>query len=117
MPQFEYRGEELSVRVANPTPDGGVSLHIEHATGAALIVPSTPQSRTDDGAFVTVTGFDGNLFQIRISEERVFIQAEQASPILGGGREADAERRRDLEKNDGPIRVTGDESTMPIDVD
>lgn len=119
MPKYEFRGDGLSVRVTQPSREGGISLYIEHESGAALIVPSADAVATQDGLRARVSGFDGTSFEVALSgdHQRVEITASTPSPILGGRREAIATRRTDLEGPRGPVRVTGDESTMPIDVD
>lgn len=119
MPKYEYRGEGLSVRVTDPAIEGGVGIRIEHESGAALIVQSAEAEKSQDGLRVKLTGFDGNGFDVTVTDGwgRVIVHAESATPILGGGQTAEATRRPDLERTPDKVRVTGDEATMPIDVD
>ena len=119
MPKYEYRGERLSVRVTDPAIEGGVGIRIEHDSGAALIVPSVRASKSQDGLHVRLTGFDGNTFEVTVTDGwgRVIVSAERETPILGGGSAAQASRRPELEREPDQVRVTGDEATMPIDVE
>lgn len=119
MPKYEFRAEGLSVRVTHPTREGGVGVYIEHTSGAALMVPSTQAERTQDGLHARVSGFDGTHFEIIVRGDfaEAEIRASTPSPIIGGDTRATAARRKDLEGGRGPVRVTGDESTMPIDVE
>ena len=119
MPKYEYRAEGLRVRITHPAPEGGIGVRIEHDSGAALIVASCPAHVTQDGLTASVRGFDGNLFDVRVSKawEQVDLAAEQPTPILGGGRAVRLNRRTDLEREPTSVRVSGDEATMPIPVD
>lgn len=119
MPKYEYRGLGLSVRLTQPAVEGGVGLYIEHESGAALMVPSVEVRSTQDGLRADVTGFDGTCFEVEVRADfsEVEVRASSPSAIIGGGTRAVAKRRADLEAPRGPVRVTGDESTMPIEVD
>lgn len=107
------------MQVVDPAIEGGIGVRIEHTSGAALIVPSTEAERRGGVRCVRIVGFDGTHFEIDIADdhETVSIRATVPTPILGGQRAASATRAPQLEKQLGAVRVTGDETTMPISVD
>lgn len=119
MPRYEFRSPGLRVRLVDPAIEGGVGVRIEHDSGAALLVRSVIAKKTEAGLHVDVTGFDGTQFAIDVDPEWASVQIRSSSPtpILGGGQEAAALRAKAAESESGPVRVTGDETTMPINVD
>lgn len=119
MARYEFRAPGSRVRIVDPAIEGGVGVRIEHDSGAALIVPSVIGERTQVGLRFDIVGFDGTHFVIELPDDRsqVSIRAEPTSPILGGRDQIIAARTPEHEKASGPVRVTGDETTMPIAVD
>ncbi len=114
-----YQGEGITLRIRGLGAGARapiVRLHIEHESGAALIVPGCREAMGASGPRMETVGFDGTIFTIELDEKTGFaaISASQETPILGGGRDARIPRGADLE--DSTLRTTGDEETMPIDV-
>lgn len=119
MARYDFHGPGLKVRLTDPAVEGGVGVRIEHESGAALIVPSAPSHPQKDGLRVRVTGFDGTDFTLKIAPgfEQVEVQASRATAILGGQTAGVALRVEVGQNKPAPVRVTGHESTMPIDLD
>lgn len=119
MSRYEFRGPDLELRVIDPAIEGGVGVRIEHASGAALLVRSVEPARTQEGLHVTITGFDGSRFSVHIDPawQTAQVTSDRPTPILGGADAAVARRDEAAEKREGTVRVTGDETTMPITVD
>ncbi len=94
-----------------------VRLNIEHITGAALIVPRAPVNAFGGGKRIETTGFDGTAYVVEFDEAKSRITSSAPSVILGGASTLQVPRVAVDKKDIGPLRVTGDEETMPIPVD
>lgn len=114
MPEKHFQSGDLRVRIGWLEGRERCHVHIEHKSGAALIVPSCPREIAGDSIRLETTGFDGTTYSVTIDgeESTVVIESSAASPILGGGTRAVVPRSLDGES--GAVRVTGDEETMPI---
>ena len=110
-----YQGEGITLRIRGLFTPHPVRIHIEHETGAALIVPGCREGPGPRGPRLETVGFDGTVFTIELDEDAqvAILSATQETPILGGGTTARIPRGADIEDS---LRVTGDEETMPIDV-
>lgn len=116
MTHRRYETPEVTVDVRGLFTDHGVRLNIEHTSGAALIVPRADTTEIDGGVRLVTTGFDGTEYTVDILEETVVVKSNVPSQILGGLDHLEA-NRVEVKKSDlGPLRVTGDEETMPIQV-
>jgi hypothetical protein len=111
-----YLGDGLTLRIRGLTTPHPVKIHLEHESGAALIVPGCREGPGPRGPRLETVGFDGTIFTIELDDQAgtAAISASQETPILGGGKTARIQRGPDVE--DGALRVTGDEETMPIEV-
>jgi hypothetical protein len=110
-----YSVAEVALRIRGLEADGPVRLHIEHKSGAALIVPSCEKEAIDGGFRLATTGFDGTDYEVFVDERAntVEVVASSPSPILGGEKSAIFIRGDDIEPAVG-VRTSGDEPTMPI---
>jgi hypothetical protein len=118
MRRYEFRSTGLRVRLVDPAIEGGVGIRVEHDSGAALIVASVFGEETEDGLQLEVVGFDGTRFDFSIDAHwrTITMRASVATPIFGGETSASALRVQEKEETSGKVRVTGTETTMPIDV-
>lgn len=113
-----YLGDGVRLSIRGIGTSHPVRIHLEHESGAALIVPGCEEGPGDKGPLLKTVGFDGTTFTIALDEEAndASIEASQPSPILGGGQKARIERGPDPTPDEQSVRVTGDEATMPIQV-
>jgi hypothetical protein len=114
MTHRRYETPEVTIDVRGLGTEHGIRLNIEHRTGAALMVPRADSSDVDGATRIVTTGFDGTEFTIDIRDEAVTIRSNVPSAILGGIDQLDAPRVEVKKADLGPLRVTGDEETMPI---
>ncbi len=121
MQRYEFKGVGLRVRLVDPAVEGGVGIRVEHDSGAALIVASVYGESDGDGLHLKITGFDGTRFDFRVDTHwrRIVMKASMDTPIFGGHRTATADRVQEGREKAplSTVRVTGNETTMPIDVD
>lgn len=113
----QYSHGEVSVRIRGLDGAGQVRVHIEHKSGAALIVPFCSKTDGKQGPELATTGFDGTDYHMSIDEvhNTLTVTASAPSPILGDLTTLTLKRVEDLSTTDsGALRVTGDEDTMPI---
>jgi hypothetical protein len=111
-----YHGSGLTLRIRGLMTPHPVRIHLEHESGAALIVPGCREEPGIKGPRLETVGFDGTIFTVELDEQNgtAAISASQETPILGGGTTARIQRGPDTEES--ALRVTGDEETMPIEV-
>jgi hypothetical protein len=112
----QYGQDDIQVRIQGLENGGEVRIHIEHKSGAALIVPSCEKVQTAEGFEISTTGFDGTDYQLSIDELKatITIRASRASPILGGASSTVLQRRADIAPAQRvELRMSGDEVTMP----
>lgn len=115
----QYKDEEVLVQVKGLDAGLKVRVHVEHKSGAALIVPDCQAQKDDRGYDLSMVGFDGTDFRITLDEpgQTIRIVASAVTPILGDKTELVLPRIADLGPHDsGELRITGDEVTRPIDV-
>ena len=116
MVERRYQGDGITLRIRGLLTAHPVRVHLEHESGAALIVPGCREAPGVKGPRLETVGFDGTIFTVELDEQdsTASIQASQETPILGGSKTARIPRGPDVE--DTSLRVTGDEETMPIEV-
>ena len=114
-----YQDREVSVRLRGLDGPAGVRIHLEHQSGAALIVPACARESSEGAAVFRLTGFDGVQFTVTVDPvgDHLWLRTSGPSLLLGGQRERKVPRGPDPEPQNRGICVTGDESTMPIPVD
>lgn len=115
-----YVGRELTVRIRGLDGGGDVQIHIEHQSGAALIVPLCRRVARERGPELSTTGFDGTGFTLTLDEpsRSLEIVASAPTPILGGGTRVTLDNGEDVVPAvSRTTRVSGDEDTMPIDLE
>jgi hypothetical protein len=98
-------------------PGAPIKIHIEHLSGAALIVPECHRVKSEVGIVIETRGFDGTDYRLTLDEQKrtMRIAASKPSLILGDKLELELPRVEDLVATPAAaIRVTGDEVTMPI---
>jgi hypothetical protein len=112
-----YASGDLSLSIRGLEGSGPVRIHLEHKSGAALIDPFCAIEDLEQGRMLSTQGFDGTGYRITIDEARATAQIEASAPseILGGAISVVLPRGEDLASG-GPLRITGDEDTMPITV-
>ena len=115
--ELRYLSESLEVRVRKLPRGQGLRIHMEHTSGAALIIPSCQAEVTNDGMRATTTGFDGTHYELLIADKALEVRASQPSTLLGGKTTATILRTDDILLSTGAIRITGDEVTVPINTD
>lgn len=113
-----YKDGEVTVRVRGLEGGGSVRLHIEHKSGAALIVPDCTRTRHEHGTRFQTRGFDGTTFTLELDDAGLSldVHSSQQTDILGGLRQRTLARVRDLEVRPQGLRITGDEVTRPLSV-
>jgi hypothetical protein len=118
MKERVYSGDGIELRVRGLGGRHRVRIHLEHSSGAALIVPGCEERIGDHGPRLVTAGFDGTTFTIDFDDgaSLAVITSSQTTPILGGGVSATIARGDDVELDPKALRVTGDEETMPIPV-
>jgi hypothetical protein len=111
-----YQGLGITLKIRGLFTSHPVRIHLEHESGAALIVPGCREGPGPKGPRLETVGFDGTVFTVELDEQAntAEISATAETPILGGGTRASVPRGPDLVDN--TVRLTGDEETMPIDV-
>ncbi len=114
MSHRRYESDDVIVDVRGLGSAHGVRLNVEHASGAALMIPRATEDAIDGGVRVCTTGFDGTRFTVDIFEETATLTASAPSAILGGAERVEAKRVQVAAPDPGALRVTGDEETMPI---
>jgi hypothetical protein len=115
----QYRHADVTVQVSGIEGGGRVKFHVEHKSGAALIVPECEQKAGKQGPELETRGFDGTDYKMIFDEvhNTLKIIATASTSILGDQRELELLRAEDLMLSpSSPLRVTGDEPTMPISV-
>lgn len=115
----QYKDEDVLVQVKGLDVGLKLRVHVEHKSGAALIVPDCQAQVEDHGYDLAMVGFDGTDFRITLDEpgQTIRIVASAVTPILGDKSELVLPRIEDLGLHDpGELRITGDEVTRPIDV-
>lgn len=115
----QYGSGELTLRLRGLEREGPVRLHLEHKSGAALIVPACERRSIPAGHELRTRGFDGTDYRFTVDEVArvVRIQASAPTVLLGGSTEAAVVRGEDLTMPQlAALRITGDEDTMPISV-
>lgn len=111
----QYGDQNLWVKIRPKLT--GVDVHIQHESGAALILPNCLTTPSGAGFKAEGTGFDGNTFRIEVDDATASLRVActHESPILGGARDV----RLPLDNLHKPAppseRITGDEDTAPID--
>lgn len=116
-PIRHYTAGNLSLTIRGLDGSESVRIHLEHKSGAALIVPYCEAADLEHGAKLSTNGFDGTDYRITIDDaaETALVEASRATAILGGATSIVLPRAADLASS-GPLRITGDEDTMPITV-
>jgi len=76
----------MSLRIRGLDVEGPVRVHIEHSSGAALIVPTCEKQPIDGGVRLMTTGFDGTDSRSRSTSATTWFGSARAgaSAILGG---------------------------------
>lgn len=114
-----FKATGLEIRLIDLGPGRGTRVDIEHATGAALLVPRADVVPMERGLRFSITCFDGVELCLDLdgSGEELVVASTAPTPLLGGATRVSAKRIAADERRPGALRVTGDEATMPIPVD
>jgi hypothetical protein len=115
----QYKNEDVLVQIKGLDQGLRVRVHLEHRSGAALIVPECDARVHENGYDLEMRGFDGTGFKMTLDEpERALrIFATAPTPLLGDKAALELPRAEDLgTPQPAPLRITGDEVTRPIGV-
>ncbi|MCK6547099.1 hypothetical protein L6R52_14715 [Myxococcota bacterium] len=114
-----YTADAVTLRIRG-LETSAVRLHIEHASGAALMVPDCAREPRGATILLTTTGFDGTRFTVALDDaaKTATVTSSAPSAILGGADHLVLARAADIVPPPLPSRrITGHESTMPIALD
>lgn len=113
----QYKNADVVVQIKGLDAGLRVRVHLEHKSGAALIVPECDARVDEHGYDLEMRGFDGTGIKMTLDEpaRALRIVATAATPLLGDKAQLELPRAEDLgTPAQTELRITGDEVTRPI---